>query len=346
MFRTKMEKDKLKTKQKFLKTLLPIVISVFLFLLGLILGLNLHTFSQETLSTEFRLSRNYKFTNPLLDCEVDQDIGKKGYNLSIQKIKELINKKINNNEISYASVYFRDLNNGPWYGINEKEPFLPASLLKVPMMISLLSKIESDPSFVNKEIIFEKEFETNTIQNFVPKQQLMIGQKYTIFDLIYRMIVYSDNQSTNLLTENIDQSMMEKVTKDLNIEYLPGNDFLNYISVKSYATFFRVLYNSSYLNRASSEKALKILSEVTYNKGILQGVPVSTVVAHKFGEREILGQERTKQLHDCGIIYYPGHPYILCIMTRGQDWNNLSKVIGEISKEIYTDIDRKAHENN
>ena len=82
-----------------------------------------------------------------------------------------------------------------------------------------------------------------------------------------------------------------------------------------------------------------MLSEVKFNKGILNGVPENILVAHKFGEMQTVEGER--QFHDCGIVYYPKHPYLLCVMTRGQNWDELSSTIGETSKEIYTDIDQR-----
>jgi hypothetical protein len=44
---------------------------------------------------------------------------------------------------------------------------------------------------------------------------------------------------------------------------------------------------------------------------------------------------RQKQLHDCGIVYLPGKPYLLCIMTRGQDFTNLTSTVKEISALVY-----------
>lgn len=337
-----MIQDKIKTKPIVLKILFTILFVLFVFLLGVILGSNLQNLPQKIQKAQFRLSENYTFTNPLLDCEIDRGTGEIEYRTSIKKVKAFINTKINNNEIEYAAVYFRDLNNGPWFGINEKELFIPASLLKLPIMIAILKKSESDPRLLHKKIMYENKFPEEITQNFIPKKQLIVGQKYTISDLVYRMIVYSDNQSLYLLAQNIDQKNTEKVLKDLNVEYLIGDDLSDYVSVKSYATLFRVLYNSSYLNRDSSEKALGMLTKVIFNKGLLKGIPKDTTVAHKFGEREIINE--VKQLHDCGIVYYPKHPYILCVMTKGQNWDNLSTMIGDISKEIYSNIDNKNNE--
>jgi hypothetical protein len=62
-----------------------------------------------------------------------------------------------------------------------------------------------------------------------------------------------------------------------------------------------------------------------YNDGLKAGIPANIELAHKFGERGIIGMNgrEQKQLHDCGIIYYPKHPYILCIMTRGYERDKL-----------------------
>jgi hypothetical protein len=42
----------------------------------------------------------------------------------------------------------------------------------------------------------------------------------------------------------------------------------DFLSVKDMATFFRILYNASYLGRENSEYALKLLSQVDFNNGL------------------------------------------------------------------------------
>ena len=81
------------------------------------------------------------------------------------------------------------------------------------------------------------------------------------------------------------------------------------------------------------------LAQSDFNDGLRRGVPSSIAVAHKFGERFLESGER--HLHDCGIIYHPTNPYLLCVMTRGTDFDALSALIGDISKEVFTAIDQE-----
>ena len=48
-----------------------------------------------------------------------------------------------------------------------------------------------------------------------------------------------------------------------------------------------------------------------------------------------MDDQNIRQLHDCGIIYYPNNTYLLCIMTRGKDFKQLESVIAGISKTVY-----------
>lgn len=57
------------------------------------------------------------------------------------------------------------------------------------------------------------------------------------------------------------------------------------LSVKDYASFFRILYNSSYLTKEHSEEILEFLAKAEYVNGLVAGVPSNITVAHKFGER-------------------------------------------------------------
>jgi hypothetical protein len=57
------------------------------------------------------------------------------------------------------------------------------------------------------------------------------------------------------------------------------------------------------------------------------------------GEREL--QNGIRQLHDCGIVYLESHPYLLCIMTRGYDFEKLSKIISMISSQVYSEMTKE-----
>ena len=279
-------------------------------------------------------SGGYQFINPLLECRGDDDL--KELKPFKNKVQDLVNSIIAKKDASTISIYFRDMNNGPWFGINEDEPFIPASLLKVPVMIAYLKKAEENPKLLNEVIDYNNEY-INDFQYFPPEQEVKLGEKYTVEDLILRTIVYSDNIAVTLLVQNSEKFgiSLQGVYSDFGINYtLDKSDNMN---VKNYASFFRILFNASYLNKPMSDSALELLTETKFKSGIAAGVPTDIKVANKFGEKPYNGDN--KQLHDCGIIYYPKHPYLLCVMSRGSDFPTLENNIKNISALIYNEVD-------
>ena len=281
--------------------------------------------------TESRLKSTYQYINPLLEC----DNGSISQNTNLDKLKNTIKSLTSDNQ---TSVYYRDMNNGPWFGINEKELFSPASLVKVPLMMAFLKKAESDPLILDKEILNTEKYDPTT-QNIQPLITIIPNQKYTIRQLIEQMIIYSDDVSYTILNNQLSAAEITKVYSDLGVDIsqAQSNPNGNILSVKSYASFFRILFNASYLNRDMSEYALKLLSQVKFKDGLVAGVPNNIIVSHKFGERQYL-DTGLKQLHDCGIVYMPNKPYLLCIMTRGNDFKTMESIIKNISETIYSGL--------
>jgi hypothetical protein len=80
--------------------------------------------------------------------------------------------------------------------------------------------------------------------------------------LIKFSLIFSDNNANSTLLANIPQELLFRVFRELNIPIIDnleqGED--EYITVKEYASFFRILFNSSYLSRTSSEHLLKTMS--------------------------------------------------------------------------------------
>jgi len=315
-----------------------IFFGAFIFLIGGLIGYFVATFNAPigNASLEFH-SGGYKYINPLYECTNSEFSGEKEFGNLQSRINDLINNYISGNEIVSASVYFRDLNNGPWFGINEKANFSPSSLLKLPVLIAYFKEAESDPTILTRKIKYETDPEGIIDQNYKPANPLEKGKEYEIQDLVSRMIIESDNVALRILEENIPNEKIDKVTLDLGIPTATASTPEDYMNVKDYSSLFRVLFNASYLTKDLSEKALNILTNVEFDRGLRTQVPKDIQIAHKFGERELPGN--ISQLHDCGIVYYPGHPYLICVMTRGRDFSYLESVIQNISGQIYKEVD-------
>ncbi len=279
----------------------------------------------------YNKSEHWEFINPLLDCgEINNASNSSIQNLE-KNIKDLVLIGKNKGDIIDASVYFRDLNNGPWFGVNEKELFAPASLLKVPLMMTVYIEAEHDPAFLKKK--FKYKGGSNNKEYFAARNELVKDSDYSVAEALEYLIRYSDNNAYYVLY-NVMSSTLRNTYNFLGMMSQDETNFK--ISAQTYASFFRVLYNSTFLNREYSEQALKLLSQTEFDRGIVAGVPNSVVVSHKFGERQTATQE--KYLHDCGIIYKEGTPYMLCVMTKGSDFEKMANFIRDISKKIYQEV--------
>ncbi|MBP7875669.1 serine hydrolase [Candidatus Woesebacteria bacterium] len=318
-------------------------------LLGILLGLST-TLLFNRLSTtpisefkEVRSRGGYTYINPLLECENVQSVTARGVEEQLQPlIGKTITKLKQAGKTDSVSFYFRDLNNGPWIGINEEELHSPASLVKIPIAITIYKLSEENPNLLST-VIHNDSDEDISEQNVKPERSLQANKDYTIDELIELMLVYSSNGAYDMLSTYLNTNYpnaLEEVYGDLGVSLDPSfryNPAGNILSVKQYASFFRVLYNSSYLSKNNSENMLALLSKSTYVEGLRAGVPDQVEVAHKFGER-VFEETNKKQLHDCGVVYAPKTPYLLCVMTKGDELSKLSEVISTISAITYRTI--------
>lgn len=271
----------------------------------------------------------YTYINPLLECEFEKETQIDSYRSLKNKLEKTISQEVESRHVDQVAVYFRDLENGPWFGVNLEQRFDPASLLKVPLMIAYLRQVEEDSGLMGQELRFESRVNPNDPQPKILKP----GQNYKVSELLYNMIVYSDNDSFTLLTKSLDNNLVKKVHQDLGLPMPEASTPEDFVNVREYASLFRVLYNASYLSRFYSEEALALLGQTDFKDGLVSGLTDRVEVAHKFGIRSDPVNQR-EQLHDCGIVYHSS-PYLLCVMTKGRQPDDLSPIIAQISKSVY-----------
>jgi hypothetical protein len=90
------------------------------------------------------------------------------------------------------------------------------------------------------------------------------------------------------------------------------------------------------LNPEASEQALELLAESDYGNALRAGINPAIPVAHKFGLLTREAEPKERELHDCGIVYYPNNPYLLCVMSKSTlPLSEIETTIADISKTVY-----------
>lgn len=314
---------------------------VLVFVLGALMVLG-----AQMLWTRFQsCNQHYDLLNSAFRCDTLIQQGEWDYEPLRDELSAKKSEYKASGKLSHVSIYFRDLTHGPRFGIGEYDKFQPASLLKLPVLIAFLHAADLDPNMLNKTLSFSGALNVN--ENVEESYEtIKPNTPYTIQELLTKMIVYSDNFSYKLLTQELNEEgkrLAYFTFRDLDVLQMMLTPKADFISIQSYGTLFAILYNTGYLSREMSQFALEILSQTTFKDGLVAGVPENIRVAHKFGRRVL--QTEDDQLHDCGIVYHPKMAYILCVMTSGAEYSNQKSAIAEVSHIVYEAVSSQHTEN-
>lgn len=241
-------------------------------------------------------------------------------------VKEYVSEQKND-----VGVYFEYLPSGISIGVNDREEFKLASLSKVPLVMSVLKKVEKKQMSLDDIVILKKE---NLDKKFGDLWKKGEGAKISIRELIDEALINSDNTAYYTLFSLLTAEEVVDVYYNLEIE-VSSKETDPVVSPKSYSSIFRSLYLSSYLSEESSSYILDILTRTAFNDKIPSGVPDKKIkIAHKIGVFD-LSDSAIKMFSDCGIIYLPNRPYILCIFVQESE-EEARKHMAYISYMIYS----------
>jgi beta-lactamase class A len=319
-----------------------IAVAVTFFLFGLGIAEPIERAVLPSLEGSSSCLSDFKFINPQPGCEL--------YEAKLQGMKSLqndldtqIDGYLSSGRADRISVFTRDLTSQRFAGVNEGDVFYMASLLKLPLAIAYYRLSEITPDLLSQKATYTGVPDLYSQQRVQPSQKLTKGSTYTIDDLLYRALAYSDNTAAEILSQNyVSSDYLEKVLTALSLPIKIENQTENPVTAKSYAGVFRILYNSSFLSRDHSNTVLKTLSESDFTEGATALLPNNLKVAHKFGERTFLDQngQVVSQLHDCGIMFAKNgkEPYTFCIMTEGKNFDDLKSIIQHISLTIFNEV--------
>ncbi|MCI5058835.1 MAG: class A beta-lactamase-related serine hydrolase [Flavobacteriales bacterium] len=257
-----------------------------------------------------------------------------------KRISRVISEHLEDTNLTHISLYVENLTTGEYLGYEETERYIPASLMKVITMMNVLKNAETNPKSLQTKLIIP-ELNYTDADSIRMKNNLIAGRMYPVNEIMEEMIVHSDNiASTTLFTYADQMREWHYLFRDLNISM--SRDTIrkqSSISPIEYVKVFKSLYEASYLSKEMSDYALELLSGTSYQNGLRAGISSNVRIANKYGQRQYSFNDE-KELHDCGIVYYPNAHYLICVMTRGNDFEKQEAAVAQLSELVFKEFDR------
>lgn len=314
-----------------LSKMFPNRLSVLIVALLLIIIIFLIVFGERATSVSGGRS---DYLNPSLRI-----LDKRNLIVDFQELREKLQRYETRGDYT-VSVYFEYLPTGANIAVHKDEKIWPASLIKIPVAMAALKKVEEGKWKLDNELVIlgqDKDSE------FGDMYKLPTGTSMTIKKFLEESLVNSDNTAHFVLLRNLEGEELEDVFVHLGMDEVIDSlkrdnknesDVDNRITAKRYSVFFRSLYNSTYFTHENSEMFLEILSGAP-DEYLSAGLPSDIPFVHKTGIRI---DERV--MADSGIVYVPGRPYVLTVMIAQNkegalDQEEIKKMFEDISREVY-----------
>ncbi|MCU0678137.1 MAG: class A beta-lactamase-related serine hydrolase [Candidatus Pacebacteria bacterium] len=277
---------------------------------------------------------------PLLDPSAIY-VGKHDLLVRFQPLRQSLLDQYTEHPDFHVGLYFEYLPTGANIVVNNDRAMWPASLIKIPVAMAALKKVErGEWKLTNELVILDEDKDAS----FGSLYEQPTGTTMTIEALLRATLIDSDNTAHFVLLRNLSANELEDAFFHLGLEEVleklksnPTADAEdNRMTAKTYSVFFRSLYNATYLSAPYAELFLTFLLE-SGNEYARNGLPPDTTFAHKTGVRLEEGVWA-----DSGIVYLNRRPYILTIMLEQREGiqtsteEEVQKLFSDISNEVYT----------
>ncbi len=230
-----------------------------------------------------------------------------------------------------SGIYIKDVKTG-WVIENNSERLFPsASLVKIPVMVAMYDAQSKGRISLDETLSLQRNLKARGSGSLKFQRT---GTKYTIRQLIYKMITESDNTATNMLTDflgldyfnsnflklglthtNFSRMIMDLRKRDHGIE--------NYTTPRDMSRLLEMMYERDI---TGSDEMIAILKGQKINDRLAVSIPDEWEIGHKTGLMN-------NGCHDVGIVFSPRGDYVICVLTS--NFGNIRRAKSFISEISY-----------
>jgi beta-lactamase class A len=232
-------------------------------------------------------------------------------------------------------MFFLDLDTGRYLDIGGDRVFPAASTIKLPILIAFFQDLDAGKVTLEETMVMRRKH--MTVGSGV-MQYRSPGTRYSMRDIITKMITISDNTATNMVIDRlggidrVNQRFRSWGLRDTVIRrWLADLKGTNTTSSKDMVRVLALVANRRLLSDSSRERALYILRRTVTKTLLPSGLGQGASIAHKTGDIGFL-------VGDAGLIEMPnGKLYLAAIyVRRPYDSPQARKFIRRVSSLVYT----------
>ena len=242
-----------------------------------------------------------------------------------------------------VGFYFKNLVTGENLGYNQREQFLSASIVKLPLLAAMFLMRERGETDFREKITIKRDEKLPGcgVVSYMTGDEN--GDVTLDIETLYKfMIVISDTTATNALYEHYGNDAVISALKELGLEGTQFNrafydsireekGIQNYFVPEEIGELLEKMYDRRLVSEKVSEEIEKILLQQQVNHKMGGMLPIGFPIAHKTGEEE-------DKSHDVGIVYVK-EPFIACFASYKTDIPVFEDFIRRTVYEIAKDID-------
>lgn len=218
---------------------------------------------------------------------------------------------------------------GSWSADVNGEPFVSASIIKLAILGTLLDQAQSGVLSLDGTVTVSP---SDIVGGTGVIQASGAGESYTYRQLAAYMIQDSDNIATNLIIDAVGMPAVNEYASEIGLtqtvlnrrmmDFAAGDE--NYTSANDVARMLQLIYQGKLVSSDMSEFALDLMKGQHDDAGLLEGLPVGSVFAHKTGTLDGV-------FNDGGIVL-DQNPYVMVVLSSDAERSQAQACMVDIAQ--------------
>ena len=259
-----------------------------------------------------------------------------------KELQEKIFRELESME-GQIGFYYKNLVTGETLGYHENEQFLPASIVKLPLLAAMLMMRERGETDFTDKVTIHREQKVpgcGIVQHMTEDEN---GEVILDINTLYRfMIVISDTTATNALYRHYGHERIIAALRELDLvgtqfnrayydDERESRGIQNYFVPKEIGVLLERMYRRTLVSPEASAELESILLQQQINHKMGGKLPPEFPIAHKTGEEE-------DKTHDVGIVYGK-EPFVACFASCRSDLPAFEDFIRRTTRDLALEID-------